>query len=459
MNQVSSLLANFAMLAASMSPQTAENLAVLLRGAILSWRERTVTACLASARPWTRKHWTAYENTMRKARIDTFPMARALLRLALRLVPNREALLFIVDESLVRRYGPWVAGLGIHRDAVRSSKSRVVTTPGHKWVTLALGLRLGHCRTLALPILSVLYTCKKKPMRNKAGRLYRRHRTIGELTLILVRLIAGWAENRPFFLVGDGAYGTHELADALSIHAKHPTLRRGNLVSRLHKEAALYGEPHYQGRGRPPVVGERRPSPHACSERRRAKWKRTLVSWYGGARKSVLLLWGEGLWYKCGASATRIKWVMVRDPEGKKTDEVFFTTDSRLAPKQIVEMFVSRWSLETTFQEVRRHLGLETMRNWSRTAIMRSVPMLLGLYSLLVVRYFHGYRKSAKVRRGATWYRKAHLTFSDVMVMARREVLEEGISLVSARNAREFLIGQAAKDIGNGVSSLFRRAA
>lgn len=459
MDQVSSLLSFFSMLAGSLSLNTAENLGVLLRGAILSWRERTVTACIASAWPWSRKHWTAYENTMRKARINAFPMARALFSAAIKLVPKHIPLLFIIDETLVRRYGPWVAGLGIHRDAVRSSKSRVITTPGNKWVTLALGIRLDSYRTLALPIFSVPYTSKKKAKRSKADKMYRRHRTVGELSLILLRIVAGWAKNRPFCLSGDGAYGTHELADALNPEGAHPVLRRGLLISRLHKQAALYGEPVYRGAGRPPKVGKRLDSPEKRSKSKRAKWKRKAVAWYGGMRKTVSLLSDEGLWYKCGCSATRIRWVVVRDPDGKKPDEVFFSTGYNLAPAQIIGFFVSRWALETTFQEVRRHLGLETMRNWSRTAIVRSVPLLLGLYSMLVIQYFKAYANPMSACSRHAWYVKRWATFSDLMVLARREVLREGISMVSEQNGREFLFGQASKSQGNTVPRVMRRVA
>jgi hypothetical protein len=448
------------MLTASLNPGTADNLAVLLRGAILSWRDRTVTACIASAWPWSKKHWTAYENTIRKAKIHPFPMGRALLHLIIKLVPVHERLVFIVDETLVRRYGPWVSGLGIHRDAVRSSKNRAITTPGHKWVTLAIGLRLDSYRFLALPIFSVLYTSKKQGKRSKAPRFQHQHRTVGQLTLILLRIVAGWAKKRHFFLVGDGAYGTHELADALNLVAKHPTLRRGHLISRLHKEAALYANPIYRKqRGRPPVVGKRLASPLECASRKQSRWKKALVAWYGGLRKAVLLLHGEGLWYKCGSKATKVKWVVVRDPDGIKSDEVFFSTDTTLKPRRIVEMFVSRWALETTFQEVRRHLGLETMRNWSRTAVTRSVPLLFGLYSLIVVNYFKTYKRPTKLHASQAWYRKAWFTFSDLMVMARREVLREGISLQSAQNAREFLFGQASRDTGNAGFSPIRRVA
>jgi hypothetical protein len=58
-----------------------------------------------------------------------------------------------------------------------------------------------------------------------------------------------------------------------------------------------------------------------------------------------------------------------------------------------------RWRIETTFQEVREHLGVETQRQWSDLAILRTTPALLGLYSLVTV-WAHGLtQKSSTVVR------------------------------------------------------------
>lgn len=48
-------------------------------------------------------------------------------------------------------------------------------------------------------------------------------------------------------------------------------------------------------------------------------------------------------------------------------------------------VFVRRWSMEVTFAEVRRHLGVETQRQWSDPAIARTTPVLLGLFSLITL--------------------------------------------------------------------------
>jgi hypothetical protein len=77
--------------------------------------------------------------------------------------------------------------------------------------------------------------------------------------------------------------------------------------------------------------------------------------------------------------------VLVRDPEGRFKTQALLCTDLEADPKKIVCWFVMRWQLEVTFQEARRHLGLETQRQWSDLAIGRTTPALLGLFSVVTL--------------------------------------------------------------------------
>jgi hypothetical protein len=65
---------------------------------------------------------------------------------------------------------------------------------------------------------------------------------------------------------------------------------------------------------------------------------------------------------------------------------------------------VQRWELETTFQAVRTHLGVETQRQWNEPAIERTIPALMGLFSLVTL-LAHGQigREELAVRQAA-WY-------------------------------------------------------
>jgi hypothetical protein len=59
-----------------------------------------------------------------------------------------------------------------------------------------------------------------------------------------------------------------------------------------------------------------------------------------------------------------------------------------------------------SFEEVRAHLGVETQRQWSDEAILRTTPVLLGLFSIVTL-WARDLSKSRKLKpRTAAWYSK-----------------------------------------------------
>ena len=110
-----------------------------------------------------------------------------------------------------------------------------------------------------------------------------------------------------------------------------------------------------------------RPYPNLQRLSPRGKGKRLRVRWYGGGWRNVEVVTGKGHWYKSGKGVVHVLWVFVRDLDGTHRDEYFFTTDMSMSAKAVIEMYGGRWNIETTFQEMREHLGLETTRGWSQS--------------------------------------------------------------------------------------------
>jgi hypothetical protein len=73
-----------------------------------------------------------------------------------------------------------------------------------------------------------------------------------------------------------------------------------------------------------------------------------------------------------------IRWLLVRDPSGQREPQAFLATDLDAHPRDILAWFVSRWQVEVALQEVRAHLGVETQRQWSDKAILRSTRSCSG---------------------------------------------------------------------------------
>src|SRR5215813_14078378 len=68
-------------------------------------------------------------------------------------------LTLLVDDTLAHKRGRSVWGLGWFRDAVASTKKRVVTASGHNWVVVAIAYCLpgSNAPILALPLLARLH--------------------------------------------------------------------------------------------------------------------------------------------------------------------------------------------------------------------------------------------------------------------------------------------------------------
>ena len=149
------------------------------------------------------------------------------------------------------------------------------------------------------------------------------------------------------------------------------------------------------------------------------------VGRYGGGQRSVATLDGTGHWYKAGQELVPIRWVFVRDLTGTHRDEYSFTTDLTFTVEAVIAAYCGRWNIETTFQEARSCLGLETTRGWCRKTVLRAAPCLFGLYSVVAI-LFHALPESK--RTGAiVWPGKTGVTFSDALCAVRRWLWAETI--------------------------------
>ncbi len=146
------------------------------------------------------------------------------------------------------------------------------------------------------------------------------------------------------------------------------------------------------------------------------------MGWYDGATRTVELTSQTAVWYRSGKPPVRIRWVLIRDPQGAFAPQALLCTDPSADPTQILEWFVLRWQLEVTFQEVRTHLGVETQRQWSDLAITRTTPVLLGLFSWITLAAHALQERHPMIQRRAAWYDKPSPTFVDAIALVRRHL-------------------------------------
>jgi hypothetical protein len=384
----------------------------LMFAAILTMGQRTVSNVLRTMGNVVSGHACSYHRVFSRRRWSSWRVAYGLATFILRRWLPQGKVPLVGDDTVDEHRGKHVYGKACHRDAVRSTHSYTAYRWGHKWVVLAILVRFPFSnRPWALPVLVALYRSAEWNRKHK-----RRHKTPAELMRQLLALLIHWFPQRKFVFAGDGGFGTHPLASFAHHHRKHLTL-----VSRFYAGANLYAPPpvvHGKKNGRPRKKGAKQPSPAqvvAATKRR----QRLQVAWYGGGRREVAVVSGTAHWYKGGDGLIPVRWVFVHDCTGTHREEYFFTTDVSMTPKQIIETFTGRWSIETTFQEMRAHLGLETTRGRLENTVLRVAPCLFGLYSVVALLYAQ-LPVSWRSPMALQWSGKEHAAFSDAIGAVRR---------------------------------------
>lgn len=396
-----------------------KNARQLFLGHILCKNRRTITDILRQLGLKNIKNYAKYHWVLSGAKWSSIQASKILL-LQLGKLCSKDIIISI-DSTIERRKGSKIKGLGKQRDAVKSTKENKVLVTGLNWLVCAIHVQFPWTsRIWACPFFSVLMP-PKNPLSSSKNKSdlskRRRHKTLNEWASQLVRIISRWiGKIKNITIVADSAFATYILANnCIDVGV--------SLISRARLDARTFEFPTVKGKGRPRLVGKRLPTFEKLAQDPLQIWQEVSVKWYGGIYKNAYILTGTCLWYGYGIRPVPIKWVLIKT---ESETAVLFSTNLNHTPEYIVESFVERWQLESTFEECRRHLGVETQRQWSDKSIDRTTPCLFASYSiinLMALELTKEKNKSILVQE-CSWYKKKHPTFSDVLNHLRLEILK-----------------------------------
>jgi DDE superfamily endonuclease len=421
------------------SRRVLEHARLLMVGAILAPGKRTITSVLRVMGRSDDEHFQNYHRVLNRARWSPLKASRILLSLLLEVFVPEGPVVMGIDETLERRRGERSSAKGIYRDPVRSSHTHFVKASGLRWVGLMVLTRIPWVdRVWALPFLTVL-----APSERYYQARGRRPQSLLERARQALRLVRRWQPARELVVVGDHTYAALEWLEAVR--------KTVCVITRLRLDAALY-EPapprKPKQNGRPRKKGKRLPTPAQVLAHPSTHWQMvTIAQWYSRGARQVQLTSATAVWYHSGLPPVPIRWVLIRDPAGKLAPQALLSTRLDLDPVQILTWFIHRWQLETTFEEARAHVGLETCRQWNDRSVTRATPALFGLYSIVVLTAAHLIGDKQLPVRMAAWYPKQQATFSDTIALVRR----------SLWSADHFSLSQAEADVVKIPRSLLER--
>lgn len=413
-NEYLSLIQIFAPFFSNLVWQQAQ---VLLIGAILVPGRRTVTAVLRIMGRSDERHFQTYHRVLNRAAWSSWALSHTLLKLLVQTFVPSGPIICGLDDTIERRRGAKIKAKGIYRDPVRSSHGHFVKASGLRWLSLMLLTPIPWAKhTWALPFLTCL-----APSERFYEKKVRAHKKLTDWARQMVMQLRRWLPERQLVIVADSSF-----AVILWLFELSQLPGQICLIVRFRLDAALYepAPPHApHQRGAPRKKGQRLPTLEQVAQDTKTKWKRVAIpDWYGQGRRVVEIVSDTAVWYHSGQPPLPIRWVLIRDPKGKFKTQALLSTDLKVTPVQMIKWFVLRWQLEVTYHEVREHLGVETQRQWSDLAILRTTPALLGLFSLVtLMAHQHAKRRKLPIRQTA-WYPKTQPTFSDALALVRRQI-------------------------------------
>jgi DDE superfamily endonuclease len=424
---------------------TYQTFVAIVAGWVLSQRHRFITEVIFSSGNVGVGHWSRFHRFFSHAAwdIDTFSLSLAK-RVVTILAPGA-TLLWAVDDTLCRKRGLTLYGAGMHYDPLISSRSKALVSWGHDWVVLCLIIVhpfWAPTKVFALPIAARLYInrqglTKGKKSEGKSSQAKTKakakadpdHRTRPELALELINLAAGWFPNDEIIVLGDSAYGGRSVLSHLPQNVQ--------LISRVHPNGALYkpAPPKTQETpGRPRKKGDRLPGMAAWARDTSQPWTRLDFDQFGlHAALDVKTI--QALYYKSGRDRL-LTIVLVRDPEGKRPDQMFYCTTLARTAREVLSAYACRWAIECTFEYCKQFLGLEDPANRLPKAVERTAPMALFLFSI-VVEWFHRTGHQFVQFPFRPWYpQKGEPSFADMLTTLRRLSYEEKTAGVLAKPSR-----------------------
>jgi len=300
-------------------------------------------------------------------------------------------LILALDDTLIMKTGKCIYGRAIHYN--HANKSNVPKyIYGHNWVVIGLIKNISIFKKwICLPFLSKLFI-PKEHFKNQSQFKSRIGIAIEMLSIIKKHV------NIPITVVADGLYAKMALV-RFSIKNKI------SFISRLRSDVALYrkaSQPKERKRGRPRKYGKRismkRMFQNDC------KFEKITLMLYG-KEQTIKVRKFRAYWK---SAAEMITVFIVKYPQnGKEIINYYLSTDETITAEKAVELIAARWSIETSFKDLKEHFGLNNWQVRKEKPVTRSITVSCITQSLLILwTYQESIKKQLDLWDSLPWYKQ-----------------------------------------------------
>jgi hypothetical protein len=405
-------------LSSIMHQRSAWRLAVIFSAMLFAKGRKTITSWLRAA--GISRCYKAFYYCIGSLGNKTENIATELLKIMIQTIYKKNhTVLMAIDDSPTSRYGPKVAGAGIHRNPTPTPDGKKFIY-GHVWVTLSAITRHKNLGTIGLPLLARMYI-KAGDVKDIGVSFKSKTQQAAELARWAYQCCISFGKQ--LWIVTDGGFTR---AGFLK-----PVIKTGAVViTRLRKDAVLYAElkqPRKRKRGRPRKYGRR--IKLANSVKNSAGWFKINAVLYGKQEFKEVKLF-KALYKPAGCL---VQVLVVR--ESKDCLRAFMCTDLMASAVEILETVADRYAIEQNFSDLKEIEGAGQQQVRTLGSNLGAFHLNLWLHSLVEL---WSWDKSAKVlcdRSDSPWddvdRRPSH---ADKCAALRREVLRQTFIVSSGKS-------------------------
>ena len=398
--------------------RSAWRLAVIFTAMLFAKGRKTITSWLRAA--GINRCYKAYYYFIGSLARKTENIATELFEIMIRRIyKNTNTVLTAIDDSPTARYGPKVAGAGIHRNPTPMPDGRKFVY-GHVWVTLSAIARHKNFGTIGLPLLARMYV-KARDVKN-IGLVFK---SKTEQAVELAKWAYKCCKNlgKRLWIVTDGGFTRASFLK--------PAIKTGVvIITRLRKDAVLYGEvkqPKKRKRGRPRKYGKRIKLADVVNNP--DGWSKVKAFLYGREGTKEVKVF-KAL-YKPAGCLVQVLVVL----ESKDCFRAFMCTDLKASAVKILEAVADRYAIEQNFSDIKEIGGAGQQQTRTISSNLGAFHLNLWLHSMVEL---WAWNKSARIlcnRSDSPWddanRRPSH---ADKCAALRREVLKRTFFVSSAKN-------------------------
>lgn len=338
--------------------------------------------------------WTAHYRLYSKDRVNEdvlFDQVRTTLQQAL---PEGHALVFFMDDTLARKRGTHIAGVGWKRDPLGPAfQTNLVRAQRYLQFSLAWPLEDGAARLVPVAFRhapSAPKLAKEADAEEvQAHAEEQKQKCLNAYALNeMRRLDQAVAGSRPVIFCGDGSYTNQAILRGRPAGSVY--------IGRLRKDAVLHEPPVPRAagaNGRPRSYGELASTPEQLRQDECVPWQRVQAHAAGSRHDFKIKTLGPVQWRKAGTSL-QVRIVVIaplgyRLRKGAKLlyrqPAYLLCTDAQMPVEDLLQHYLWRWGIEVNFREEKTLIGVGQAQVRGEASNQHQPAVCVAAYSLLWV--------------------------------------------------------------------------